>query len=96
MNIEELLTPISLAYFIMGDGSYNKTTKAFRLSTHSFSKEEVELLSTTIYNKFGIESRLEHVRNGQYMIRIVGSELHKLQLLVKDFMIPSMIYRIGL
>jgi len=95
-NIEELLTPLSLAYFIMGDGNYNTIRKVFRLSTHSFTKEEVELLSTVFYNKFGIESRLEHVRKEQYILVVRTSQLFKLQELVKDHMIPSMLYRIGL
>lgn len=95
-NIEELLTPLSLAYFIMGDGNYNPIKKVFRLSTHSFSKKEVELLSQSIFNKFGIESRLEHVRKEQYILIVRTSEIPKLQRLVKDHIIPSMLYRIGL
>ena len=95
-NIEELLTPISLAYFIMGDGTYNKTNKVFRLCTHSFSKKEVEFISIVIYNKFGIINKLEHARNKQYMLRIRGAELIKLQDVVKVHIIPSMLYRIGL
>jgi len=95
-NIEQLLTSISLAYFIMGDGSYNKKTKCFRLSTHSFTKKEVELISSAILNKFQIKSKLELVRNEQYLIRIRGLDLIKLQELVKTHIIPSMLYRIGL
>jgi len=80
----------------MGDGNYNPINKCFRLSTHSFSKQEVELISSAIFNKFGIKSKLEHVRNEQYMVRIRGSDLIKLQNLIKAHVIASMLYRIGL
>ena len=96
LNIEELLTPISLAYFIMGDGNYHRTKQTFRLCTNSLTKIEVELLSKSIYNKFGIESRLEHVRNEQYVLVVRKSQVPKLQNLVKNHIIPSMLYRIGL
>lgn len=95
-NIDQILTSISFAYFIMGDGSYNKINKCFRLSTHSFTKKEVELLSSVIFNKFQIKSKLELARNEQYLLRITGSDLKKLQELVKKHIIPSMLYRIGL
>jgi len=52
--------------------------------------------SYVIYNKFGIINKLEHARNKQYMLRIRGSELIKLQDVVKVHIIPSMLYRIGL
>ena len=36
-NIEELLTPVVIAFFIMGDGNYNKIKKVIRLCTNSFT-----------------------------------------------------------
>jgi len=81
LNIEELLTPISLAFFIMGDGNYHKTKKIIRLS---------------IFNKFGIESRLEHVRDNQFILRISRNQVPLIQNLVKSHMHPTLLYRIGL
>jgi hypothetical protein len=95
-NIEKILTPIVLAYFIMGDGNFHKVHKIIRLCTNSFTKKEVELLSAAIFNKFGIKSRLEHVRNNQYILVFPKSQVPFLQEVVKDYMIPSMLYRIGL
>jgi LAGLIDADG DNA endonuclease family protein len=40
MKIEEILSPVSLAYWAMDDG--NKQGKGFHLNTHSFMLEEVE------------------------------------------------------
>lgn len=78
------------------NGNYNKTKKVFRLMTHSFSKVQVELLSKAICNKFKIESRLEHVRKGQYILVFRTSQVPLLQNLVKEHIHPTMLYRIGL
>lgn len=94
-NIEELLTPVVLAFFICGDGNYHKTKQIIRLCTNSYSKKEVELLAKALYNKFNLESRLEHVRNNQYILIIRKSQLPIIQNLVKDHIHPSMLYRIG-
>jgi hypothetical protein len=82
----------------MSDGNFHKTKKIFRLCTNNYTKEEVELLSKTIYIKYNIESRLERVslRNNQYILVIRKTEVHKLQVLIKNYIIPSMLYRIGL
>lgn len=95
-NIEELLTPVVLAFFICGDGNYHKTKQIIRLCTNSYSKKEVELLAKALYNKFNLESRLEHVRNNQFILIIRKNQVPIIQNLVKDHIHPSMLYRIGL
>jgi hypothetical protein len=95
-NIETILTPVSFALFLMSDGTFHKTKHIVKLCTNNFTKAEVELLSKAILNKFGIESKLEHVRKEQYVLRFRKSVVPQIQLLVKDHMIPSMMYRIGL
>jgi hypothetical protein len=50
LNIEELLTPVSLAYWAMDDGS--KQNKGFHFNTHGYKLEQVELLSKALLNKF--------------------------------------------
>lgn len=96
LNIEELLTPVVMAFFIMGDGNFNKIKKVIRLCTNSFTKSEVEILSKAILNKFDIETRLEHTRNNQYILVIRTSQVPKLQNIVKEHIHPSMLFRIGL
>lgn len=96
LNIEMILTPIVLAHLIMGDGNFHKKKHFIRIFTNNYTKEEVQLLSTAIYNKFGIESRLDRARKEQYVIAIRKTQVPKVQALVKDHMIPSMMYRIGL
>jgi hypothetical protein len=97
LNIEELLTPVSLAFFfIMGDGNYHKTKKIIRVCTNSYTKEEVLLISQAIFTKFGIKSRLELVRNAQFILIVRSSQVSLLQDLVKSHIHPSLLYRIGL
>ena len=76
-------TPISIAYWIAGDGSYHKRDGAVGICTHGFSKIEVELLISIFYDKFSIDSTINIGRNSkgveQYMIRIPKREVFKLQ-----------------
>ena len=53
-NIEELLTNISLAYWIMSDGSWSGY--GIKLCTNNFTKSEVELLSKVLNPKFNFYS----------------------------------------
>lgn len=98
LDIEKYLTNISFAFFIMGDGNFNKVKKVFRLYTQGYTKSEVILLSKAIYKNFGIISRLEKSSRfkEQYIIVIKTSEVPKLQNLVKDHIHSSMLYRIGI
>ena len=96
LNIENIITPVVLAYFLMSDGNYHKTNHIIRLCTNNFTKQEVELLSTAIYNKYNIQSRVQRARKEQYIIVISKSQVPQLQTLVKPHIIPSMLYRIGL
>jgi len=96
LELELILTPIALANFLMGDGNYHKQHQIIRLYTNNYTKQEVELLATTIYTKYGISNRVEHDRREQYIIIIRRSEVSQFQTLVKSHIIPSMLYRIGL
>jgi len=55
-NIDSLLTPIALAYWLSGDGSYCQTTGRITIATNSFSPDEVELLRKILLDKFNLES----------------------------------------
>ncbi len=71
MNIDELLTPRSLAYWIMCDGHYDKRDEIIRISTDSFLPNEVLLLQSILEDKFDIRSKMHS--NGypnQYRIYI--------------------------
>ena len=58
LNIEELLTPIGLAHWIMDDGF--KSGNGICLSTESFTIAEVELLKKVLEFKFGLTVTIQN------------------------------------
>ena len=56
-NIEELLTPLALAIWIMDYGTFK--SPGLRIATNCFTKQEVELLVKALENKFNIKSSLQ-------------------------------------
>lgn len=96
LNIAEILTPTVLAYILMSDGNFHKPKGTIRISLHNFTYTEVVLFQDALLSKLDITSRTEHVRKGQYMLIIKKSEVSKVQAMVKEFVIPSLRYRIGM
>jgi hypothetical protein len=74
------LTAVSLANWIMDDGSFNKIKGNLILCTDSYSKDD---LSPPPY---GVS----------YRIRINKSSMPSLIELIKPYIIPSMLYKLGL
>lgn len=95
-NIADLLTPIALAYWLAGDGSYVKAKGIIQISTYSFTPQEVYQLRTVLLDKLNIESTRNIHRPGQYMIRIPKREVPQVQQLVKAHIPPTMASRVGL
>jgi hypothetical protein len=98
LNIEELLTPIGLAHWIMDDGF--KSGKGIVLCTESFSLAEVELLKKVLESKFElivtIQNRKTSPGNVGYRLYISSKSRDKLLSLVQPYFIPSMNYKLGL
>lgn len=94
-NIEELITPLSLAYWICDDGGFNKRDRVVVISTQSFSKEEVNLLISVLNQKFGLNCTINKNTNG-FVIRIPSKSLPILQALLKNIMPGMMVHKIGL
>lgn len=95
-NIMELMTPVVLAFLIMGDGNFDKGRNRVRIYTNSFTYSDCLLLASAIEQKCGIKTSVMHDRNNQYILTIGAKELDKLRSLVSEHMHPSMHYRIGL
>ena len=95
-NIEDLITPVVLAHLIMGDGNLKPKDNILRIYTNSFSKNDVELLSTAINNKLGIITKVTHDRNNQYMLTISRNQLETVKTIILPYMHQSMLYKLGL
>jgi hypothetical protein len=92
-SIGDLLTPAGLAYFIMDDGSW--TGHGVTLATNSFTKADVELLSKVLENKFNLISTVRKDKN-VHLIYISAKSVPLLRSMIKDFMHPTMLYKLGL
>jgi hypothetical protein len=94
-NIGDLLTPLSLAYWLADDGTFHKTQQHVRICTHSFTYEEVLLLASVLSAKFGLKSAVNKDQ-GCFLIRISPKSVPELQALLKDIMPKMMMHKIGL
>lgn len=98
LNIEELLTPVALAHWIMGDGYF--TNGSIKICTDNFTKDEVLKLINVLNVKFGIKASANKRTNlnGQIMwrIRISKLSMEKLISLVCPYFIPEMLYKLGI
>lgn len=101
------LTPLGLAIWYMDDGCIgrelsNSYEKKFRLrpflSTHSFSKEENLIIKEYFKKVWNIEVQVakHHGKNLQYFVRFSEPEFKKFVDIIKDYVIPSMQYKIDL
>ena len=107
--IHRYLTPISLAYWYMDDGSMkSKDSKGVFLNTQNFSKKEVEQLCSTLKKNFGLISKARPVyesrkKTGEkdfrkrkilyYQLYISGYSYQKLRSLIYDHLQESMKYK---
>lgn len=92
-NIGELLTPLALAIWIMDDGTWKKP--GVRIATNCFTKDEVEFLILTLYTKFNLNCSL-HKNNDKYQLYIKQESIPLLKELILPYMLPNMLYKLGL
>ena len=88
-NISDLLTPVSLAYWIMDDGSF--TGSGLKLHTNAFSIEELNILKEALEKNFGLiatiqVSNREKLQNTLYISK---KQMLLLTELVKNYMLGS-------
>jgi len=97
-NIKILLKPIGLAHWIMGDGFW--ANGGIIICTDCFSFEEVNMLVDAIRKNFGLDARIitRISNNGTkcWRIRIRGSSVKDLRNLIIPYMIPEMLYKVGI
>jgi len=87
-----------LAYWFMDDGGkldYNKNSKnkGLVLNTHSFSKEEVEIMSIELRNKFNLNTYTRLNKNKSIIV-INNDSYERFVDLTDKYFIPSMRYKL--
>jgi len=90
-NIDKIFYhPLSLAVFLMDDGASD--TFGMTLQTHSFKKNEVELLAHIIKKNFKIITSLRK-NKGKWIIYFPKKEIKKLYRVVEKYLLPSLKYK---
>ncbi len=95
VNIENLLTPAGLAYWICDDGKY-VDSGGLRLCTNSYTIQDVTRLMDVLITRFGLICTIHKPQTGQHVIYISKRSMDKLRSIVKPHMAPSMLYKIHL
>lgn len=93
LNIKDLLTPLALALWIMGDGS--RQNKGMHLSVYAFTSEDVELLINVLETKFDFKCSI-HKLGKKPRIYVWEESMDKVRQHVSPYIIPSMRYKIEL
>ena len=95
INIQELLTPIGLAYWIMDDGSIQN--KGLHLNTYAFNSEDVLKLKSTLENMFGnnsLKCSIHKHKKGN-RIYIFGESMDILRNNISVHMHEDMLYKLN-
>lgn len=90
-SIFELLTPQMIAVWFMDDGSHNGGN--LTLNTHGFLKKEQEKMIEYFRNKYALNAKIVKDRS-KWKIAIGSYDCNKFLSIIKDFIEPSMIYKI--
>lgn len=98
-NIAEMLTPRSLAFWIMDDGQQVKRG-GVTLCTDSFNKEEISILREALKNQFNLATTIHNKssKNGDSIyerIYINKSSLEEIKSTLKEHMHDTMLYKIN-
>ena len=102
LNIGDLLTPLGLAHWLMGDGYWNNSAKTVVLCTDNFTLSEVELLITVLKSKFNLtattQRRMKSNKEICWRIRFSGKyeNINLLRTLVQPHFIPLMFYKLNI
>jgi len=93
LNIQELLTPIALAHWIMGDGS--KLNLGLHLSVYAFSSSDVDLLVKALTNRYKLVCTIHNTKNGP-RIYINKNSTDIVRSIVLPHLVPSMYYKLNI
>jgi len=97
-NIQDLLTPMALAHWVMGDGFYT-ADKTVILCTESFSIDQIGLLINALSTKFGItagiQKRVSSSASIGWRIRISKKSMEKFSALILPYILPEFKYKLG-
>jgi len=90
-NIYHILTPVSLAHLIMGDGT--AVSGGLRICTDSYTVQDVVRLMNVLIIKYGLKCTLHMIVN-KPRIFISSKSMELLSSIVDPYIVPSMEYKL--
>ena len=96
--ISKMLTPLALAVWFMDDGSVkSKQHRALVIHSQSFNKQDLVKIIEILDKKYAIKSTLRKREDGSgYVLYLLSETIDKFIDLVKEYILPSMRYKLGL
>lgn len=92
--IDQYLTPLALAIWIMDDGS--KVGKGLKFSSNSFTYHDCLILVRILNEKFNLKASVQSAgTKDQYIIYIWKQSMHNLRNIVSPYIIPEMKYKLN-
>lgn len=92
--IHRWLTPRTLAYWFMDDGSMKSgQSKGVLFNTQAFDKPDVERLVTVLQTKLGLAASLRRQGKG-WQVYVSGKSYETLRQLIEPFLIPNMRHKL--
>ena len=92
--ITKHLTPIGFAYWVMCDGSLQKSKNSIVLHTQGFTKLENLLAVKELNQKWGLSCEIIVHKQKYWVIKTHPKDVKILHSLLKPFLIPSMKYKL--
>ena len=90
-DISSFVTPVSIAVWLMDDGTADRAGVTFQ--THSFELDEVERFAALLRVRFEIEASV--MRNkGKWILYVPKASLGKLRALVETHVLPEFAYKL--
>lgn len=78
----------------MDDGTYAQGI--LKLCTDNFTKPQVKFLCDMLYSKYGIVCHPQRRTDYKWRLYIAACEMDKVRKLVVPYLLPSMMYKVGL
>jgi len=99
-NIHEYLTPRTLAFWFMDDGTFNNPKGTVQIATNSFYLQELGLLQKALKDNFNLDWRIHKQTrpndNIQFILYLSRNQVELLIPIIKPFMVNTMYYKLGL
>ena len=90
-EISSFVTPVSIAVWLMDDGTADRAGVSFQ--THSFEFAEVERLAALLCVQFEIEASVQK-NKGRWILYVPKASLGKLRSLVDGHVLPEFAYKL--